>query len=316
MNIPCIFNCSNDMALATNARQYLPPKRIQQMEVDLADLAYVWEGTQFAGPWGWSLATKQRYKQMGVPEELLPSDEWLEEVRRLSSREYSCFYLKQLLGTLHDVNLLGWGMKFQKTLSPFMEEREPSLMPFIFKSLWSSSGRGVFVSDTFDVPTLQRLQGFISSQGGYVVDEYYENKVLDFAMEFFIHPNHQVEFLGYSVFVASAHGAYGYNYVESQADLLRRIDVDEKLLQQFIDFHKVYLSKLAYHGPVGVDMLKTADGSIHPCLELNLRMNMGILALLLYEQYGAHATIALTPEREKGFQAVLSEGRLMIVYRS
>ena len=100
------------MALAAHVRQYLPPKRIQQMEADLAALAQVWEDTRFAGPWGWSLATKRRYERMGVPVEQLPSDEWLEEVRRLSSREFACGYIRELLDELNDPRLLGEEMRW------------------------------------------------------------------------------------------------------------------------------------------------------------------------------------------------------------
>lgn len=349
MKIPSIFNCSNDMALAAHVRQYLPPKRIQQMEADLADLARVWKGTRFAGPWGWSLATKQRYKQMGVPVDALPSDEWLEEVRRLSSREFACGYVEKMRKELKDERLLGGEMKWvgkdafgedpwsvKKTYPsgtlcrtprvrgavPEGYGAEESSNPmdadarlWVFKSPWSSSGRGVFVGDGCEERTRARLQGFLSSQGGFVVDRFYEDKVLDFAMEFFIHEDHAVEFLGYSVFVTGEHGAYGYNEVKSQADLLKRIDADEALLQQLIEYHREHLAKIAYHGPVGIDMLKTADGSIHPCLEINLRMNMGILALLLFERYGEHATVALMPQRLHGFQACVDDGKLQIVYR-
>lgn len=316
MSIPSLFNCSNDMALAAHVRQYVPPKRIQQMEADLADLARVWEGTRFAGPWGWSLATKQRYRQMGVAGELLPSDEWLEEVRRLSSREFACEYVKELLEEMKDERLLGEEMAFCKDVSTVNCRLSTVNSPLIFKSPWSSSGRGVFVGRWNDARTQARVQGFLSSQGGFVADEFYEDKVLDFAMEFFVHEDHTVEFLGYSVFQTGESGAYGYNYVESQEELLRRIDVDAALLHRLIAYHKTHLAQTAYHGPVGIDMLKTADGSIHPCLEINLRMNMGILALLLFEQYGSNATVALTPEREHGFQAQVDEGRLMITFRS
>lgn len=316
MSIPSLFNCSNDMALAAHVRQYVPPKRIQQMEADLADLARVWEGTKLAGPWGWSLATKQRYRQMGVAGELLPSDEWLEEVRRLSSREFACRYVKELLGELKDERLLGEEMAFCKDVSTVNCRLSTVNSPLIFKSPWSSSGRGVFVGRWNDARTQARVQGFLSSQGGFVADGFYEDKVLDFAMEFVVHKDHTVEFLGYSVFQTGESGAYGYNYVESQEELLRRIDVDAALLHRLIAYHKEHLAKTAYHGPVGIDMLKTADGSIHPCIEINFRMNMGILALLLFEQYGSNATVALTPEREHGFQALVDEGRLMITFRS
>lgn len=313
MSIPSLFNCSNDMALAAHVRQYVPPKRIQQMEADLADLARVWEGTRFAGPWGWSLATKQRYRQMGVAGELLPSDEWLEEVRRLSSREFACEYVKELLEEMKDERLLGEEMAFCKDVSTVNCRLSTVNSPLIFKSPWSSSGRGVFVGRWNDARTQARVQGFLSSQGGFVADEFYEDKVLDFAMEFVVHEDHTVEFLGYSVFQTGESGAYGYNYVESQEELLRRIDVDAALLHRLIAYHKEHLAQTAYHGPVGIDMLKTADGSIHPCLEINLRLNMGILALLLHEQYGSGATVALTPVREHGFQALVEDGRLMIL---
>lgn len=318
MKLPNLFNPSNDMALASHVREYVPPKRIQLMEAHLEALAAVWEGTMFSGPWGWSLATKRRYERMGAPVELLPSDDWIEEVRNLSSREFACEYIKELLEKIQDERLLGEDMVFCKDVSIVNSQLSTLNSPLIFKSPWSSSGRGVFVDrmagGKCQMSTLKRLQGFLSSQGGFVVDRFYENKVLDFAIEFFVHEDHTVEFLGWSVFHAGENGAYGYNYVESQEELLRRIDVDETLLQQLIAYHKKRLAKTAYHGPVGIDMLKTADGRIHPCLEINFRMNMGILALLLNEQYGSKATVALTPERGCGFQASLKEGRLQIDY--
>ena len=211
--------------------------------------------------------------------------------------------------------MLGWQMVYRTTvLEPAGGNVEEGRMPFIYKSSWSSSGRGVFVHDSWGDSLKKRLEGWVRTQGGYVVDEFYEDKVLDFAMEFFVHADHTVEFLGYSVFVVGEKGTYGYNYVESQEDLLRRIDVDEALLQRLIRYHKENLALIDYYGPVGIDMLKTADGAIHPCLEINLRMNMGILALLLHEKYGSRASIALTPPRPSGYQALIKEGRLMIVY--
>lgn len=353
------------MALAANVRQYLPPKRIQQMEADLADLAHVWEDTRFAGPWGWSLATKQRYKQMGVAEECLPSDEWLALLRQLSSREFACRYIKGLLDEMKDPRLIGeemqwidknnlsWGtLDASESTSGTSIDRcrghrltdvgdidlevVEASQRRIFKSPWSSSGRGVFVATLFDDKTQARLQGFLSSQGGFVMDRFYEDKVLDFAMEFFVNDDRTVDFLGYSVFYAAEHGAYGYNYVESQDELLRRIvggndgisGVDKNLLERLIDYHKAHLSSLTsqlgtknaqhmgwYYGPMGIDMLKTADGHIHPCLEMNFRMNMGILALLLHEKHGSGCTQQLTPHRPNGFEALVERGKLMIAYR-
>ena len=343
MVLPCFFNPSNDMALAANVRQYRPPKRIQQMEADLAELARVWEGTRFAGPWGWSLATKQRYRQMGIPESELPSDEWLEELRRLSSREFACGYIRRMLEELDTPRLLGeemrwidnksfsWGaLTASEPMSSMSADRcrrcrqtdvvdvdfeaTDGCDRWIFKSPWSSSGRGVFVASSLDAQARQRLQGMLSSQGGFVMDRFYADKVLDFAMEFFVDDNHRVDFLGYSVFHASEHGTYGYNYVESQEELKMRMGKETALFSRLVEYHREHLAETSYRGPVGIDMLMTADGRVHPCLEINFRMNMGILALLLHERYGSGCTIQLTPPRAKGFNALVEEGRLCIKF--
>ena len=304
MKLPSLFNPSNDMALAANLRQYSPPKRIQQMEADLASLADLWQ----EGPWGWSLATKRRYRQMGVSLEALPTDEWLAEVRRLSSRQFACDYLHHLLRELDDDRLLGREMTYHTDLPmPSAEDR-------IYKSLWSSSGRGVFTSTHLTEEQIRtRLQGFLRTQGGYVSDRFYADKTLDCAMEFWVHPDHRVEFLGYSVFHTEANGTYAYNLVDSQEHLRGLILVDDDLLTRLIDYHKTHLGQTAYHGPVGIDMLLAVNGKcLHPVIEINFRMNMGILALLLYKKYGSNATAQLTPPRNSGFSAHLADGKLQI----
>ena len=308
------------MALAVNVREYVPPKRIQQMEDDLADLAHLWDDTRFVGPWGWSLATKRRYERIGIPSDELPSDEWLHKVRKLSSREFACRYIKQLLQELKDDRLLGQEMTFCNSISNSdtslsIENSHLQSCPLIVKSPWSSSGRGVFVVREFNERAKTQVQGFLNTQGGFLIDRFYDDKTLDFAMEFFINPDHSVDFLGYSVFHAFTTGTYGFNFVESQEELLRRINIDTSLLQRLVDYHKTHLSHITYHGAVGIDMLKCTDGCIHPCVEINLRMNMGILAILLHQRYGSRSSLSLTPARTHGFQALVENGKLMIIYK-
>lgn len=305
------------MALAANVRQYFPPKRIQQMEEDLTALSEYWD----EGPWGWSLTTKLRYRKMGIAEENLPTDEWIEEVRKLSSREYACKYIHEMLEEMNDDRLVGHDMKFSTTIDADIDQTIMQHGEMIFKSPWSSSGRGVFTTHN-QTPELirKKLQGFINTQGGYASDRFY-TKVCDFAMEFMISAEHEVEFLGYSVFQAAENGAYGFNYVESQDELKRRIGLDDELLTSIIDYHKTHLGRTKYTGPVGIDMLTLMGNGessnskcLHPCIEINLRMNMGILAILLYNKYGANANVQLTPKREHGFEAKIDNGKLMIMY--
>lgn len=305
MKLPSIFNCSNDMALAANVRQYFPPKRIQQMEEDLKDLAQYWD----EGPWGWSPATKLRYRKMGIAECDLPTDEWIEEVRKLSSREYACNYIRTMLSELNDERLVGGEMEFCKSLKLMDTD-----CIRIYKSPWSSSGRGVFTSHNLKQEQVKtRLMGYLNSQGGYAMDRFYD-KEGDYAMEFFVGRDHKVDFLGYSVFHAAENGAYGYNLVDDQHVLMPPGHKDSDLHERLILYHKQHLGLTQYHGPVGIDMLKCSDGRIHPCIEINLRMNMGILAIMLHKRFGSNANIQLTPKRSKGFEAVIEDGKLMIKY--
>lgn len=305
--LPSLFNPSNDMALAANVQEYSPPKRIQQMEKDLSSLADYWEG----GPWGWSRQTKHRYERMGISDTSLPSDEWLEEVRRLSSREFAAGYLEQMLREISDNRLLGNEMKFHTQLADIPSEGDR-----IFKSLWSSSGRGIFTAKGLSKPHLhERLQRLIDAHGGYVSDRFYTSKTLDFAMEFFVHGANNVEFLGYSIFHADPNGTYQYNHIASQQTLRNMIPLPTSLLNTLTEYHLHNLGKTAYRGYAGIDMLLTEEGMVHPVVEINFRMNMGILAMQLYDKYGDNATVQLTPRREHGFEAKIDNGKLMILYR-
>ena len=309
MKLPPLFNPSNDMALAANLRQYTPPRHIQQMETDLAELSRFWDD----GPWGWSLATKQHYLRMGISETDLPSDEWLAEHRRLSSREFGVAYYYEMNGVDENNAIIPCLACFCTNL----DEVKLSTVNYqlsIIKAPWSSSGRGnMLVRDTFDEPTIRRIEKIIAEQGGVVVEPFYADKGLDFALEFMI-ADEGVYFLGYSVFFADEMGRYGGNCVESQAELLQRIALPEALLQHLIDYHRSQLSQLSYRGPVGIDMMRLAGGRVHPCVEINFRMTMGLLALLLYNK-GIRDDQLLAGNPQQGFSVQIIDGRLTIVCR-
>ena len=304
MILPPLFNPSNDMALAANLRQYTPPRHIQQMESQLASLALLWD----EGPWGWSLATKQRYLHMGIPESQLPSDAWLARHRRLSSRQFAVEYYKKMEEDMPDERLLPCQARVATQPLPCFS------YPFILKSLWSSSGRGnVVARGEMDVPTLRRVRKVIQEQGGIVVEPFYADKALDFAMEFWADGS-ATRFLGYSVFSADETGHYGGNYVEGQDEFLQRISLPDDLLKKLTEYHCHQLSPLPYRGPVGIDMMRLTDGRIHPCVEINFRRTMGLLALDLYEK-GMTSDQLLAGDAYHGFSAQVTEGRLSITFR-
>ena len=308
--LPPLFNPSNDMALAANVRQYFPPRHIQQMEEDLASVARLWD----EGPWGWSLVTRQHYLRMGIDASELPSDEWLGEHRRLSSREFCVGYYRRLSQSFKDEGE-GRLVSCQASFCTSLNEVSHSIIQHpasIIKAPWSSSGRGnVVVNGEIDSQK-RRIERIIREQGGIAVEPFYENKTLDFAMEFNV-ADDETRFLGYSVFSADETGHYGGNYVKSQEQLLQLINVSEELLGRLIAYHKQALGKVRYRGPVGIDMMRLADGRVHPCVEINFRMTMGLLAIILYNK-GMRDDQLLAGNAE-GFSATIRGGRLNIVYR-
>lgn len=156
---------------------------------------------------------------------------------------------------------------------------------------------------------------------GYLTAEPYYTKMQDFAMEFFVSGT-QCRFIGYSLFVTDRHGRYDGNLLMSDAkieDLLATYIPREtlhKTAQWFITHYTDIIppewdtTRFPLH--FGVDMmivnnagqqsihsdgnsqLRTHDSTLkvlHPCVEVNLRMNMGIVAHEIHRQ-------RLAPEAE------------------
>ena len=162
----------------------------------------------------------------------------------------------------------------------------------LLKAPWSGSGKGI--QPVCGMPD-DNLKGWtrriIASQGGVVGEPFY-NKVKDFAFEFKV-SDEGVEPVGYSLFEADARGIYKENRLASD-------EVIEAELSVYVP--KVNLQKLwmrlqtelqlllgeAYRGYLGVDMMivRTGGGyAIHPCVEVNLRMNMGVVSRLFFDRY-------------------------------
>jgi hypothetical protein len=350
------------MALAANVKQYFPPKNIQQMEADLCLLplwwaedgdavivqdiveaesfVHRWEGicpnvvftTWSEGydalrkrtgrdfipaPWGWNKAVAERYRRFGIAADCMPTDFELGELRRMASRELVCEYFS------HDAHIGFPSPLFARTLDFLIPEGAEKL---IFKSPWSSSGRGVFMADVpLEVPAINRLRGFLKTQGGFLVDRFYD-KVMDFALEYDVREGGSVDFIGFSVFDTAEGGRYGGNVLMGQEDLRHVIeDAAETSLSDIIDRSRERLRSVLsckYEGVAGVDMLVVnheGRRSVHPCIEINLRMNMGVLAMNVYERLSSHgidmqSETALTPERKSGFVCKCVDGRLVISF--
>lgn len=302
-----IFNCSHEMALAANKSEYTPPKIVKRMEEDLKDLSSLLNENVIDKDitvWGWNKAIKQQLIKRGYDSNHMPTDEQIESIRYYASRKYASIYRNKLEIEQYQDTFVDNEMKFITDINKL----ECSEGTYITKTPWSSSGRGIKIVNNKDFPSPP-----------FLLDKFY-NKVVDFAFEYKV-TDKDVEYIGISVFKASTDGKYEYNYVLPQTEL-KNIIIQQGVNEQIIDYlqelHKTLLKKELigkYKGIVGIDMMVVNESDIikiHSCLELNLRMNMGVLAIMLYKQYGCNSFACIG--NPNGFQAILDKNQFYIKY--
>ena len=109
------------------------------------------------------------------------------------------------------------------------------------------------------------------------------------AAEFTCHADGRVTFDGLSIFLTTPGGVYDGNIVASEdykRDIVARhiplalLDAVVEVLADLIGEHVgSHLGAALMPLPVGVDMMLTEGGRLHPCVEVNWRMTMGMVAL-------------------------------------
>lgn len=249
-------------------------------------------------PWGWDLALRQSLKAAGVNVDVLPGNVQLNTIRHISHRAWAA------ANVLKPLRLLG-GTVGEAVAVDSVDEVRRLLARYhdiVLKAPWSSSGRGVrYVSDkavTADntyygiTPQLEGwMRNVIMRQGCVMVEPYY-NKVVDFGMEFF--SDGVVEYKGLSLF-HTANGAYTGNVIESEDEKEAFVCryIPQSLLSavrgRIVDILSEAFGS-SYAGPFGIDMMVVRNGDVlalHPCVELNLRMTMGHVALLIGKHFEA-----------------------------
>ena len=276
-------------------------------------------------PWGWSPLTVRQLDEMGIPCTVLPTEKQLAEYRAFASRRTAVF----LLENFRKISPRYFSEKHLVGESTWCCSEEAVWQTCgcygasMLKMPWSGSGRGVHPVQATgpgekDVAWVRRT---LERQGGVEVEPIY-NKVLDFAMEFWADDG-QVRYEGLSVFETTAGGVYAGNLVASEEEKERRLTayVNEGLLQEVREQLVVLLNDASlpswYTGPLGVDLMIVAQDSrhsscnvfsIHPLVEINLRMTMGWVVLHLQRKLneGEVGTFKIT-HSEGHYRAIFSK---------
>lgn len=235
-------------------------------------------------PWGWSKASRGVYARLGFNADQLPDDGALDRLRRLSHRRTAA----EVARRLHAATGIGTPAVEVGSADALeaLLRREPRML---VKLPWSSSGRGMVAVDasTFEAQR-PMIEGMIRRQGSVMAERHYD-KALDFAMLFRMDGGRCVG-AGLSVFETAGLGIYTGNILAPEAEL--RSMVCDKTGSGPFDAVAAALPAIledvtgrSYDGPLGVDMLVTADGELVPVVEINLRMTMGHLCARFYERY-------------------------------
>lgn len=245
-----------------------------------------------ASPWGLSPQSLYVFEQLQKKvEPHLSVREWKEEYFRLTGRQTAAFCLEKI-GTLLTDLAIPAAPRFCTTIQEIETYMALTNPPFVLKTPYSSSGRGLsWVKErSLDKQTQNWILGAINKQGTISIEKGLE-KVQDFAMEFSSDGNGNVCYEGLSVFNTEERGAYTGNILEEQSIMLQRITkfVDIEVFDRIQETVRTVLEKVygnIYKGCIGVDMIvyKTTNGyAIHPCIEINMRYTMGMVALRLFQ---------------------------------
>lgn len=255
-----------------------------------------------AQPWGLSPDSLYRMAQLAqqVAGEVRGTD-WKADYRRLTGRQTAALCLSRLHALLPAME---WPQvpTFCSTLAEVNTCIIPGKGPYVLKTPFSSSGRGLlWCAEDLGEKEKAWVQGAIRKQGAISVERGLD-KVLDFAMEFQVEETGEVRYEGLSHFETAERGAYTGNRLAAEARLRQTLlnYVEESLFEQVKQTLAVLLKELYapyYHGYIGVDMLiyRTETGAYawHPCVEINMRYTMGLVALRLAQRLLSEQALGL-----------------------
>lgn len=318
-----IFNPEHDSALALESGIYTPKPQIQQFAKDLRTLPLWYSDEEDKvilheiSDQEWlnsvgniipnikdKIASTEEYKHFQAPKRLMPwgidstvcrltnttqidgenTDDVIKRTKILSSREQT----QDALTRLKEKGLFDGFVSQKIDTVDKLRNIHKEFGKIVVKAPWSSSGRGVLFIDEFDEKEAKRIGKIIENQGFVMAESFFE-KEIDFAIEF-EDIDGQWQFAGYSLFSTDEHGAYKQNLLASDEilkhEICRHADADR--LNKIVEFYCQYFqgksSDLRGNKIIGVDMM-AGNGRIHPCVEINVRHTMGIVARRLYDKY-------------------------------
>ena len=293
--LPFVFGKSSDFVLT----EKIPSKefilKLTDAGFEMPEFCYLKElisgKTETIGsiyPWGWSPAAHfylRELKEKCSPEfRESPVYSWKDEHKALFERITSLHFLTDFLKQNPTEFFVGQELIGTKANSiEEIEELIKKHIPLVLKAPMSSSGRGIQI---IRIPILntsnkQWISGILNQQK-YLIAEPFLDKVLDFSFQFKISSD-EPKYLGYSVFETNSNGQYQSTLIHPEINQAINSEMETKIGATALMLKEALKDSVyakMHRGFLGIDAMiyREKEGlKIQPCIEINSRMNMGIL---------------------------------------
>jgi len=325
--LPFIFCTENDYVLTENppSEMFLDYLKNLGFELpsfkSLAELEAMPPGSFDAiVPWGWSPSAHFKLKNLkekcGIEFRNSPLFEWNDEHKLLYERSTSLNLLYQILKNnpphwFIDPNRCGVKAESFEKIEVMLKKHSS----IVLKAPVSSSGRGIQIirRQHLNASNKQWISGVFKQQNYLIVEPYLE-KLIDLSFQFEVKNNSEVLYHGFSVFETNSNGQYKRTFIhpdlisifqgEAIFEVKEKIEITAGILKKVL-YESDFLHN--YRGYLGIDALLYRDQNklmIQPCIELNCRMNMGIICQLLEKKIDQKASgkFEISPKKTDEFQ--------------
>ena len=164
----------------------------------------------------------------------------------------------------------------------------------LLKAPWSGSGKGIrkVRPDSWTASDRGWCAKMLDRQGSVMVERR-QKVALDFSLQFRMTAD-RLLFEGFAIFETQG-CAYNANLLASNGHILGLLSAysETKDILRVRDLVGEYLETAflgRYRGVLGVDMFFSEEGLLAPCIEINVRNNMGMVSRLVYDRLASEYT--------------------------
>lgn len=273
----------------------------------IQDKEFVNSSKESLEPWGWSPRIHHIFNQLkdscqqGFKNR--PNSYWKADHKDLYSRKKALEVLNFFLDHADHTSYIKQEQIAKICTSVAeIEELIFNWKQIVIKAPWSSSGRGLQVlrQSHLNDSIVQWINGTLDTQA-YVMVEPLLDKKHDFSLQYYIDAKGEVDYIGNGFFYTNSNGQYDSNILGGMPKEMKEFLSDSCMQTLSEGIKKAIIScgiAQNYCGYLGIDcmLFKDREGNmkIQPCLEINLRYNMGTLALI-FDRY-------LHPETKGAFK--------------